>query len=229
MALERIARRRLKVLVVRANTRHQDVRVTDAKAIREVMADAGVTLGPGDNIPGVMSDSLDTDFESRLIEEVLARSPVGSRHVDVKSIGDVTHAYLRQTIQAFDPDWIHYMGHCFDDGLALKDGTLSPQAFAALLKPRPITGLVLNCCDGRDVMSEAVGPFVSVLVAGDGAQPDAWAPGFACRFWRYVFDGRSAEDSFHTANPLSSLFPITDKDGQRMLVQFRHGLTFKNK
>eukprot|EP00051_Salpingoeca_urceolata_P025942 m.472465 g.472465 ORF g.472465 m.472465 type:complete len:590 (+) comp20384_c0_seq13:1588-3357(+) len=217
------ARRRLRVLVVRANSLHQRVRVTNPEAFQQATA-KDVRNG---QVPGLVTESLDTDHEERLLKEALAQSAAGPCRVELETIGDVTCDYFRDTVLTLKPDWIHYIGHCNEAGLVLKDGHLSPVVLATLLAACPLIGLLLNCCYGRLVMAEAVQPFVDSLIAGDEQQPDVWAPHFALRFWQNVFNGCSLHDSFRDADPVSPSYPANadDADGAVIELQFEHVLT----
>lgn len=140
-------------------------------------------------------DALETDVETRSIEDALRRSGFSAVSIVAARPRDIAQAVLD-----YSPDILHFSGHGVNGDIVLEDENRQPKvvsldAIARLLKAQPVSGIVLNACysaKNQNVLLTAANWVVGMRKPiGD---PSAIA--FSVGFYQALAAGREARVAF---------------------------------
>lgn len=143
-------------------------------------------------VPGAI---LNTGVEARAVEDALRKTGFEFRAIQATRPHDITRAILD-----FRPTILHFAGHGEGGEIYLEDETQKPKAvsvdaIARLLKPMPVTGVVLNACYSAKNLAPLMG--VSDWAVGmRKAVQDPSAIGFSDGFYMALAEGKDAQSAF---------------------------------
>jgi hypothetical protein len=143
-------------------------------------------------MPGAI---LNTGVEARVVEDALRKTGFEFRAVQAARPHDITRAVLD-----FQPTILHFAGHGAGGEIYLEDEMQKPKAvtldaIARLLKPMPVTGVVLNAC----YSAQNLAPLMSVSQWAVGmrkAVQDPSAIGFSDGFYMALAEGKNVQAAF---------------------------------
>jgi cell division protein FtsB len=138
---------------------------------------------------------LNTGVEARVVEDALRKTGFEFRAVQAARPHDITRAVLD-----FQPTILHFAGHGAGGEIYLEDEMQKPKAvtldaIARLLKPMPVTGVVLNAC----YSAQNLAPLMSVSQWAVGmrkAVQDPSAIGFSDGFYMALAEGKNVQAAF---------------------------------
>jgi cell division protein FtsB len=143
-------------------------------------------------VPGAI---LNTGVEARAVEDALRKTGFEFRAIQATRPHDITRAILD-----FRPTILHFAGHGEGGEIYLEDDTQKPKpvsvdAIARLLKPMPVTGVVLNACYSAKNLAPLMG--VSEWAVGmKRAVQDPSAIGFSDGFYMALAEGKNVQAAF---------------------------------
>lgn len=144
------------------------------------------------SMPGAI---LNTGVEARVVEDALRKTGFEFRAIQAARPHDITRAILD-----FRPTILHFAGHGADGEIYLEDETQKPkavtlEAISRLLKPMPVTGVVLNACYSAQNLAPLMG--VSEWAVGmRRAVQDPSAIGFSDGFYMALAEGKGVQAAF---------------------------------
>lgn len=144
------------------------------------------------SMPGAI---LNTGVEARVVEDALRKTGFEFRAIQAARPHDITRAILD-----FRPTILHFAGHGADGEIYLEDETQKPkavtlEAISRLLKPMPVTGVVLNACYSAQNLAPLMG--VSEWAVGmRRAVQDPSAIGFSDGFYMALTEGKGVQAAF---------------------------------
>jgi cell division protein FtsB len=143
-------------------------------------------------VPGAI---LNTGVEARAVEDALRKTGFEFRAIQATRPHDITRAILD-----FRPTILHFAGHGEGGEIYLEDEAQKPKpvsvdAIARLLKPMPVTGVVLNACYSAKNLAPLMG--VSEWAVGmKRAVQDPSAIGFSDGFYMALAEGKNVQAAF---------------------------------
>jgi len=143
-------------------------------------------------VPGAI---LNTGVEARAVEDALRKTGFEFRAIQATRPHDITRAILD-----FRPTILHFAGHGEGGEIYLEDEAQKPKpvsvdAIARLLKPMPVTGVVLNACYSAKNLAPLMG--VSEWAVGmKRAVQDPSAIGFSDGFYMALAEGKDVQSAF---------------------------------